>query len=58
MEGKKIKVLLGVDRNQELVFGEFGITYRNGYPEFFASFDTVRPFMICNGSELENLGAS
>lgn len=41
----EIKVLLGVDKNQELVFGEFGITHRNGYPEFSASFDTVRPFM-------------
>lgn len=38
------KVLLGATKDKELVFGEFGITKRNGYPEFTASFDTVRPF--------------
>ena len=36
--------LLGATSNNELVFGEFGITHRNGYAEFTASFDTVRPF--------------
>ncbi len=36
--------LLGANSDNEIVFGEFGITHRNGYPEFSASFDTVRPF--------------
>lgn len=36
--------LLGATKNNELVFGEFEITTRNGYPQFTASFDTVRPF--------------
>lgn len=30
------KVLLGVDVNNEIVFGEMEITHRNGYPEFSA----------------------
>ena len=38
------KYLLGANRDNELVFGEFEITYRNGYAEFTASFNTVRPF--------------
>lgn len=38
------KYLLGATRDNEIVFAEFGITERNGYPEFTASFDTVRPF--------------
>lgn len=43
------KVLLGVDKNKEIVFGEYEVTYRNGFPEFAASFDTVRPF---NGDDV------
>lgn len=38
------KILLGATRYNELVFANFGISNRNGYPEFTASFDTVRPF--------------
>lgn len=38
------KYLLGATENNEIVFGEFEITSRNGHPEFTASFDTVRPF--------------
>lgn len=38
------KYLLGATENKEIVFGEFGVTNRNGYPEFTASFDLVRPF--------------
>ncbi len=38
------KYLLGATVNNELVFGEFEITNRNGYPEFSASFNTVIPF--------------
>ena len=38
------KFLLGANVNNELVFGEFEITNRNGYTEFTASFDTVIPF--------------
>lgn len=38
------KVLLGVNKQKEIVFGEFEITHRNGYPEFSASFEAVRPF--------------
>lgn len=38
------KILLGATEDNALVFAEFGITNRNGYPEFTASFDTVRPF--------------
>ena len=37
------KYLLGVSSNGELVFGEFKVTERNGYPEFTAVFDTVFP---------------
>lgn len=38
------KYLLGVTVDREIVFGEFEITHHNGYPEFTASFNTVRPF--------------
>lgn len=38
------KYLLGATEENELVFGEIAITTRNGYPEFAASFDRVRPF--------------
>lgn len=38
------KFLLGANKDNEIVFGEFEVTRRNGYPEFSASFDTVRPF--------------
>lgn len=44
------KYLLGANKYNELVFGEFGITRRNGYPEFTASFFTVRPF---NGDNID-----
>ena len=37
------KYLLGVNNYGELVFGEFEVTERNGYPEFLASFFTVFP---------------
>lgn len=40
----KNKYLLGATSDNELVFGEFEITHRNGYAEFSASFSTVRPF--------------
>lgn len=39
------KYLLGATIDKEIVFGEFEITHRNGYAEFTASFDTVRPFV-------------
>lgn len=47
------KYLLGANCDNEIVFGEFKVTHRNGYPEFAASFFTVRPF---NGEnyDLEN----
>jgi hypothetical protein len=38
------KYLLGATENREIVFGEFEVTTRNGYPEFTASFDCVSPF--------------
>ena len=38
------KYLLGTTTDKELVFGEFKVTTRNGYPEFTAYFDTVKPF--------------
>jgi len=37
------KYLLGVNNYDKLVFGEFEVTERNGYPEFSASFSTVFP---------------
>lgn len=36
--------ILGATEAGELVFVEFRITHRNGYPEFTASFNGVRPF--------------
>lgn len=36
--------LLGATKNNELAFGEFEVTHRNGYAGFTASFYTVRPF--------------
>lgn len=36
--------ILGATEAGELVFVEFGITHRNGHPEFTASFNGVRPF--------------
>lgn len=45
----KRKVLLGVNTDKEIVFGEMEITHRNEYPEFTASFNIVRPF---NGDEV------
>lgn len=44
------KYLLGATSDKELVFGEFEITYRNGYAEFTASFNNVRPF---NGDNVD-----
>lgn len=44
------KYLLGATIDNELVFGEFEITNRNGYPEFTASFNAVRPF---NGEDYD-----
>jgi hypothetical protein len=44
------KYLLGVNNNNELVFGEFEVTHRNGYAQFSASFSTVRPF---NGDDYD-----
>ena len=44
------KYLLGATSNNELAFGEFEITYRNGHAEFTASFFTVRPF---NGDNID-----
>jgi len=38
------KYLLGATQDNEIVFAEFGITERNDYPEFTASFNCVRPF--------------
>lgn len=38
------KYLLGATKDNELVFGQFDINVRNGYRQFTASFNTVRPF--------------
>ena len=46
----KKKYLLGATSDNELVFGEFEITHRNGYAEFTASFNTVKPF---NGDDFD-----
>lgn len=40
------KYLLGINNDDDIVFAEFGITTRNGYNEFTASFDTVEPFEV------------
>ena len=37
------KILLGATKDNELVFANFGISNRNEYPKFTASFDMVRP---------------
>lgn len=42
------KCLLGANKYNEIVFGNFEVTHRDGYPEFTASFDTVRPFCEAN----------
>lgn len=47
----RTRYLLSAMEDREIVFGEFGITTRNGYAEFTASFNTVRPF---NADELED----
>lgn len=39
-----MQYLMGSTKNKELVFAEFEVTKRNGYPEFTASFSSVRPF--------------
>ena len=44
------KYLLGATADREIVFGEVEVTTRNGYPEFTASFDCVRPF---NGEDVD-----
>lgn len=46
----KKRFLLGATKYKELVFGNFEITTRNKYPEFTASFDTVKPF---KGDEID-----
>ena len=38
------KYLLGATHDNEIVFAEIEVTTRNGYPEFTASFNCVRPF--------------
>ena len=38
------KYLLGATKDKEIVFAKLEITTRNGYSEFTASFDTVKPF--------------
>ena len=43
---KENKILLGTTKNNDVVFGNFGITKRNGYKEFAASFDVVSPRII------------
>ena len=40
----KNKFLLGATANNDLVFGEYELTERNGFRQFSASFDVVRPF--------------
>lgn len=42
------KYLIGATKENDIVFAEFGITTRNGYNEFTASFETVRPFIGTN----------
>lgn len=38
------KFLLGATVNNDLVFGEYELTERNGFRQFLASFSVVRPF--------------
>ena len=45
------KYLLGATKDNGIIFGEFEVTNRNGYPEFTASFDEVNPF---TADELED----
>ena len=47
------KYLLGINNDNEIVFGEFGITTRNGYNEFTACFDTVAPFKVEGSDGIE-----
>ena len=47
------KYLLGINNDNEIVFGEFGITTRNGYNEFTACFDTVAPFEVEESDGIE-----
>lgn len=47
------KYLLGINNDNEIVFGEFGITTRNGYNEFTASFNTVAPFEVEESDGIE-----
>lgn len=44
MKKEMEKVLLGTTTDHEFVFADFGVTDRNGYDEFTASFFTVTPF--------------
>lgn len=44
----RCKMLLGANKYGEIVFGEWEVCTLNGYPEFSASFDTVRP--VCEDS--------
>lgn len=56
--GKQNKMLIGVNNSNELVFAEWKVTYRNGYPEFTASFDTVAPFQYDEETALERIESS
>ena len=47
------KYLLGINNDNEIVFGEFEIATRNGYNEFTASFDTVAPFEVEESDGIE-----
>lgn len=47
------KYLLGINNDNEIVFSEFGITTRNGYNEFTASFSTVAPFEVEESDGIE-----
>lgn len=47
------KYLLGINNDNEIVFGEFGITTRNGYNEFTACFNTVAPFEVEESDGIE-----
>jgi hypothetical protein len=47
------KYLLGATNDGEIVFGEFGISNRNGCPEFTASFEKVQPFSENDADDAE-----
>lgn len=47
------KYLLGINNDNEIVFGEFEITSRNGYNEFTACFNTVAPFEVEESDGIE-----